>query len=73
MVRCVSGQLVKIRVAERSLVALKRSQTLVSAFGAKPGAALGLAWLFVMLPASHLFLEAAAFDKLPEATYGLLY
>jgi hypothetical protein len=38
-----------------------------SAFGAEAGATLGLAGLLEELPATHLLLDAAAFDQFAEA------
>lgn len=50
------------------LSALKQSRTAGTTFGSKPGSALNLTWLFVVLSAPHFFLNAASFNEFAETT-----
>lgn len=60
----------------------KRTQTLSTAtnqpcaaraaFGAETCPTLDLAWLFIILPSTHLLLDSTAFHELSEATNRLL-
>ena len=43
-----------------------------TAFGSQMGSAFDFAGLFVVFAATHFFLDAAAFNQLPETAYSLL-